>query len=89
MPKRCPKCNMSYEPEPNFFYGAMYVSYAYTVAIFVATYIIASVWGGLGMWETIGCLFGSLLLLGPMVLRLSRSTYIHLVIPFGSRGDGK
>jgi len=44
MPKRCPVCNQSYEPEPNFFYGAMYVSYGYAVALFVATYIVAQSW---------------------------------------------
>ena len=36
----CSVCGLDYEPEPNFYYGAMYVSYAYTVALFVAVYLI-------------------------------------------------
>ncbi|MEO0789500.1 MAG: DUF983 domain-containing protein [Bacteroidota bacterium] len=27
MHKRCPKCNANLEPEPGFYYGAMFVSY--------------------------------------------------------------
>ena len=40
MHARCPVCNQSYEPEPNFYYGSMYVSYAYTVALFVAIMVL-------------------------------------------------
>jgi len=28
MPDRCPNCKQNYMPEPGFYYGAMYVSYA-------------------------------------------------------------
>ena len=33
----CPHCGMQYEIEPGFFYGAMYVSYAPSVGIFLTT----------------------------------------------------
>lgn len=39
MHAHCPKCNLNYIPEPGYFYGAMYVSYAFTVAISVAVFI--------------------------------------------------
>lgn len=42
--KRCSACNQNFEPEPNFYYGAMYVSYGYTVALFAAVYIIFGIW---------------------------------------------
>ena len=82
MPRRCPVCNQSYEPEPNFFYGAMYVSYGYAVALFVATYIVANSWLGLGLWQTVGALGVASLVLGPFLFRLSRSTYFHLFVHF-------
>jgi uncharacterized protein (DUF983 family) len=82
MPRRCPVCNQSYEPEPNFFYGAMYVSYGYAVALFVATYIVANSWLGLGLWQTVGALGVVSFLLGPFLFRLSRSTYFHLFVHF-------
>src|SRR5262245_31214554 len=33
MNTQCPKCLASFEPEPGFYLGAMFVSYAFTVAI--------------------------------------------------------
>lgn len=40
MYERCDKCNHRYEIEAGFWYGAMYVSYAMTVAFSVATFIL-------------------------------------------------
>ena len=31
----CPHCGASFSPEPGFYFGAMFVSYALTVALFV------------------------------------------------------
>ena len=33
--KHCSKCDLKYSKEPGFYYGAMYVSYALGVALFV------------------------------------------------------
>jgi uncharacterized protein (DUF983 family) len=35
--KTCPHCGLMYEQEPGFFFGAMYISYAFTVAILLTT----------------------------------------------------
>ena len=40
MHKNCPKCNLRYEKEPGNFYGAMYVSYGFSTAIFVVVGLI-------------------------------------------------
>jgi hypothetical protein len=60
----------------------MYVSYGYAVALFVATYIVANSWLGLGLWQTVAALGVVSLLLGPYIFRLSRSTYFHLFVHF-------
>ena len=78
----CSECGQAYEPEPNFFYGAMYVSYAYAVALFVAIYIIGAVFLGLGMWPIIGLLLGSLVVLAPLLFRLSRVTWMNIFIHY-------
>ncbi len=31
---QCPRCGASFSPEPGFYYGAMFVSYALSVALF-------------------------------------------------------
>ena len=37
--ENCPKCGLKYSKEPGFYYGAMYVSYALGVALFVALWV--------------------------------------------------
>lgn len=40
MHTHCPVCGVSFEPEPGFYYGAMFVSYAFTVAIFTVIALV-------------------------------------------------
>jgi uncharacterized protein (DUF983 family) len=82
MPKNCSNCGQKYELEPSFYYGAMYVSYGYTVAIFIAVYLITKFIFDWGIWGTVSGLALVLLLLGPYILRLSRSTYINLFVQY-------
>lgn len=60
----------------------MYVSYAYTVALFITTYIICAVFFGLGMWTTIGILGALLVVLGPYLFRLARITYFNFFVHY-------
>jgi len=39
----CPKCGLEYEVQPSFFQGAMYVSYAFSVAIFITVFVVTTV----------------------------------------------
>ncbi|NOT73847.1 MAG: DUF983 domain-containing protein [Cyclobacteriaceae bacterium] len=36
MNNHCPKCGALLEPEPGFYFGAMYITYAFNVVILVA-----------------------------------------------------
>jgi len=36
----CLKCDLNFCPEPGYFYGAMYVSYAFTIAIGVGVFLL-------------------------------------------------
>jgi uncharacterized protein (DUF983 family) len=38
--QRCSNCNAVLVPEPDFFYGAMYISYAFSVALVINVMII-------------------------------------------------
>jgi len=40
MHEHCPSCHVRYEVEPGFFFGAMYVSYAFTVGIMLVGGIV-------------------------------------------------
>ncbi len=60
----------------------MYVSYGYTVAIFVAVFTIAYGFLGLGIWSVVGILALVLIALGPILFRLSRATWIHMFVRY-------
>lgn len=77
----CPKCNLKYMIEPSFFYGAMYVSYALTVAYAVAIFIIGYLLN-LSLIATTISIFVLLILLTPYTMRLSRLVYINMFIHF-------
>lgn len=79
MYKHCPKCGLKYEKEIGFFYGAMYVSYVFNIALFViatvAYYLYFEVrvdW----LWYILGYLALTFLLF-PLLYRLSRSIWLQ------------
>ncbi len=41
--KNCHTCGLDFEPEPSFYTGAMYVSYAFSVAIVVGVFVASLV----------------------------------------------
>lgn len=82
MPERCSVCGQAFQLEPSFYYGSMYVSYGYTVAIFVAVFTIAYGFLGLSIWSVVGILALVLLALGPVLFRLSRATWIHMFVRY-------
>ncbi len=83
MPERCHSCGQKFEPEPGFYYGAMYVGYALSVAYLVTLYVAASVLFGEFslLWYFIVAI-GSLFLLTPVVFRLSRSVWINFFVHY-------
>lgn len=90
MHENCSHCELRYEVEPSFFYGAMYVSYGYSVALFVATYIIMNLIYEPPIEHIIAALALVVLVLSPLVLRLSRITWLNLFVKYNpeKRGPG-
>lgn len=77
--EKCPVCLRRYEPEPGFFYGAMYVSYGLGVALFITIYVATAVlYPQAEMWLYIALIFAGLLLLGPVLYVLSKIIYANL-----------
>ncbi|MDI1257241.1 MAG: DUF983 domain-containing protein [Flavobacterium sp.] len=81
MKEHCSHCGLKYQLEPSFFYGAMYVSYGLNVAIGIITFIISFL-----ISENIKTAFiaiiAAILLLFPIVMRLSRSIYINIFVAY-------
>lgn len=73
----CPKCGVQYEREPGFFFGAMYVSYAFSVAIFVAVGLALSLIGDFSLLTYLIAIIVVVLLLLPLLFRFSRILFLY------------
>ena len=78
MHSHCPVCGVQYEREPGFFFGAMYISYAFSVAIFVAVGIALSLLGDFPLHVYLIAITIVVLLLLPFLFRYSRILFLHL-----------
>lgn len=77
MNDRCPHCDVRLQPEPGFYQGAMYVSYAFTVAVIALVGLVLYLAGNPSEWTYIGTSIGVMLLLVPFNYRFSRIIYLY------------
>ena len=89
MPVRCSVCGQKMEIEVGFYYGTGYVSYALSVAvaIFNAVWfaiLIGFSWKNNSIWWYLGITVAMLLLLQPLLMRLSRVLYLYMFVKYGS-----
>jgi hypothetical protein len=77
MNARCPHCDVMLQPEPGFYQGAMYVSYAFAVALIVTIGILLYLLGDPPEWVYITVIIVLTLLLAPLNYRASRVLYLH------------
>jgi uncharacterized protein (DUF983 family) len=83
----CEKCDLSFEQEPGYYYGAMYVSYAINVALMVSVWVAYMVLfdDRFSIWWMV---FASMILgiiMAPLTFRLARLTWINFFIRY--RGE--
>ncbi|HLS12461.1 MAG TPA: DUF983 domain-containing protein [Flavobacteriaceae bacterium] len=83
--ERCDHCFFRFRLEPSFFYGAMYVSYALGVAIAVPTFIIYYLLFGLNKLNVLITITVVLLILMPIIQRLSRNIWLNLFIGYNPK----
>lgn len=82
MHEYCSRCKTKYKMEPNFFFGAMYVSYAVAVLIGILLFLIAFFGFDAGLKTSFISIFVVLILLMPWVARLSRNIYINMFMDY-------
>jgi len=76
--KTCPHCQLVYEREPGFFFGAMYVSYAMTMAVLLGTaFILYNFFGDPDLVVYITAVPAMVLILLPVIFRYSRTIFLH------------
>jgi uncharacterized protein (DUF983 family) len=82
MEEKCSHCELQYEMEPSFFYGAMYVSYGLTVAIGVAVFVSMNLFFILNVNQNLFAIIVGILLLMPITARLARNIYINMFVSY-------
>ena len=84
MHNQCQVCNESFEPEPGYYFGAMYVSYAINVAIMVSVWVGSEILfkDGVGIWWLV--LFSIIigLALTPVTFRWARLMWINMFVKY-------
>ncbi|SHM21730.1 Protein of unknown function [Hymenobacter psychrotolerans DSM 18569] len=79
MPEVCPVCGQPPEPEPGFYYGAMFVSYAFSVAIFAVTAAaLYFLFGDPEIWVYVVVVGLTAMLFTPLSVRYSRMLMLYL-----------
>ena len=79
----CPCCGQSFEPEPGYYFGAMFVSYAISTAIFlVALFVLNLLLEEITMLVVFVTVVGVVIGLLPIIFRLSRSLWINIFVRY-------
>jgi uncharacterized protein (DUF983 family) len=92
--KHCPHCGLRYEPEPNFFQGAMYISSGFTTLIMLGMGLLVFVLSNyvLGnkdadLWVYILAVALGILVSFRYIFRISRVLMLHWFSGFGYLND--
>ncbi len=84
--QNCPKCGLKYSREPGFYYGAMYVSYALGVALFVTLWVLINMFfDTIGTGLQISIIIGISLILTPYIYALSKIIWVNFFIKYDNK----
>ncbi len=88
MKDRCPHCSENFMPEPGFYFGAMYVSYALITGQFIVLFTLLHLLGlEWEIWEFISFFVVILVILAPINFRLSRVIWLNIFVSYDNRYD--
>ncbi|MGI4833583.1 MAG: DUF983 domain-containing protein [Janthinobacterium lividum] len=74
----CAVCEQTFEPEPGFYYGAMYLSFGFAVAIFAVVGLVLNYLAGdPDTWVYVAVIVVLSLLTTPLAFRYSRAMMLY------------
>jgi len=73
----CPECQAPFSPEPGFYFGAMFISYAFTVAIMFVTWLILWLFFQPSTNVYIYFFIGGVILATPFTYRYSKLIWLY------------
>lgn len=79
----CSHCNVKYESEPGFFWGAMYFSYVYSVASFIVIgFFFFTFSDDVNLLYYIGTVIAFTLITSTISFRMSRLLMMYIAAPY-------
>ena len=82
MHERCSHCHTKYKIEPSFFFGAMYVSYGVGISFAIAAFLLSYYIFEFSLLEAFLAIVVTLIVLLPIIVRLSRNIWINLFFDY-------
>ena len=87
MKSSCSECDLKYERETGFFYGAMYVSYALMSGILIIWFLIDLLWLHMEALKLATMVVATMLILFPVVFRWARIIWINFFVRYDKSFD--
>ena len=88
MPEKCTVCGQKFEPEPGFYYGAMFISYILSGWILLLPTLLLVFYF---KWSTTGAISFTIFVAALMYFRLvrgSRSLWLHINVKYDKEKYG-
>ena len=82
MKTTCSQCDLKYERETGFFYGAMYVSYALMSGILIIWFLIDLLWLHLDAISLATLVTSTMLILFPVAFRWARIIWLNFFVRY-------
>ena len=82
MHEHCSHCGLRYKMEPNFFFGAMFVSYGVAVGLGMLVFGLTFLVFKTSLKVSFVAIFAALILLMPVIARVSRNIYINIFVSY-------
>lgn len=73
----CSNCEVSFEPEPGFYFGAMYVSYGFTILLFIFVWAALRFFFNPPDWIYISAIAAAAAISTPISFRYSRILFLY------------
>ena len=77
MHEHCPVCHQTFHPEPGFYFGAMYISYAFSVAWVMAVCLILFITDTFSLVRASVIVSVGIILLLPIFFQFSRILFLY------------
>jgi hypothetical protein len=87
MNTHCNVCGEDFIRENGFYYGAMYASYALTVALGVTEFVFIKAILNLSEYVFLGVFTLSALILWPLIYRMARLLWLNLFVSYRKKSN--